>query len=295
MALTNAARLAHALRPCDRDGLPQVLFYQAGIGTAGFFDRSVYGFTGRGIDGKIREAYTFLAQTWRPGDSIYLFGVSRGAFAALTVSRLLGRYGLPPEPSARSWDLAWPSWLHAADFHESGWRRPAVDFLGAWDTVEALGLPVAGLRHWTAPAVGPTGPDLGATVGRACHALAFHEARAAYRPTIWQEPFPPGAKVEQRWFRGTHADVCGGFGTPELADVTLAWMLDRAREAGLAFDDDLLARELRPNPNAPIELLRIRWHRFLPLEPRRPGQTSPESETMDEALLPELGGPTAIS
>jgi uncharacterized protein (DUF2235 family) len=269
-----------------------VLFYQAGIGTAGFFDRSVYGFTGRGVDGKIRDAYVFLAETWRPGDSIYLFGVSRGAFVALAVSRLLGRYGLPPEPGAKAWSLTWPRWLRSEDFSEAGWRKPSVDFLGAWDTVEALGLPVAGLRRWTAPIVGARGPTLGATVKRAFHALAFHEGRAAYRPTIWEGPFPTGAKVEQRWFRGTHADVCGGFGNPELADVTLAWMLGRAREAGLAFDDDLLARELHPGPFAPIEHLRIRWHGFLPLEARHPGQTSPESETMDEALLQELGGRT---
>jgi hypothetical protein len=264
------------------------LFYQEGIGTSGFYASTVHGFTGLSVDGKIREAFTFLAENWRPGDAIYLFGISRGAFAALTVSRLLGRYGLPPEPNPGLWEIVWPAWLDEQERAEAGWLKPPIEMLGAWDTVEALGLPISSLRHRTAPRVGPRGGLLGATVARAFQALAYHERRIAFRPTIWEEPFPPNAKVEQRWFRGTHADVCGGFGNPALSDVSLTWMLGHAREAGLAFDEDLLARELRPNPRASMSVVLTGWHRFLPLEPRLPGQISPGSETIDEALLAEL-------
>lgn len=288
VAPSNAVRLAGALRERDRDGAPQVLLYLEGLGTAGLYDSTVNGFTGRGIDGKIRHAFTFLAESWRPQDRIYLFGISRGAFAALTVSRLLGRYGLPPEPDASAWELVWPAWLRDENLAGERWIKPPVEILGAWDTVEALGLPVDPLRGWTAPRVGPRGPVLGSTVLRAYHALAYHERRIAFRPTVWQAPFPPGSTVEQRWFRGSHADVCGGFGNPALSDVSLAWMLGHAREAGLAFDEELLARESHPDPDAPMRLIHSGWHRILPLEPRHPGQTSPESETMDAALLREL-------
>ena len=281
-------RMAGALLPSDRRGAPQMLFYQEGLGTTGLYASTVHGFTGLGVDAKIREAFTFLAENWRPGDAIYLFGISRGAFAALTVSRLLGRYGLPPEPNAGLWEIIWPAWLNEEERAEAGWLKPPIAMLGAWDTVEALGLPIGALRDRTAPRVGPRGGLLGASVVRAFHALAYHERRIAFRPTIWEEPFPPGATVEQRWFRGTHADVCGGFGNPALSDVSLAWMLGHAREAGLAFDEDLLTRELRPNPGAAMSVILTGWHRFLPLEARRPGQTSPDSETMDEALLAEL-------
>ncbi|MEZ5393760.1 MAG: DUF2235 domain-containing protein [Bryobacterales bacterium] len=204
------------------------------------------------------------------------------------MTRLLGRYGVPPEPESDAWDRVWAAWLAGEDRADADWRKPQVDFLGAWDTVEALGLPLPGLRRWTTPEVGSRGPLLGVTVRRAYHALAFHERRIAFHPTIWQAPFPPGCVVEQRWFRGAHADVCGGFGNPALADVSLGWMVGHARQAGLAFDEKLLEKTLRPDPMARMSPLRTGWHRILPLEPRRPRQTSPESETMDEAVLDEL-------
>lgn len=281
VALSNAAWIARLVSPIGPAGAQQTVFYQEGIGTRGPIDRYLCGYTGWGIEEKIREAYRFLGDNWSQGDSIFLFGISRGAFVALTLSRLLGRYGLG------DWREVWGAWLAGADLASSDAARPAIDFLGAWDTVEALGLPFDGLRPWTSPRVGPRGGALGATVRRAFHALAYHEARIAFVPTIWQAPFPPGAQVEQRWFPGAHADVCGGFGNPALADVTLAWMLDRARKAGLTLNEALVKRELHPDPTSPPSPLRVGWHRILPLAPRCPGQTSPASETMEESLRDE--------
>jgi uncharacterized protein (DUF2235 family) len=286
VASSNAAQVARFVRG---DGVPQSVYYQPGLGTASLYDSQVRAYFGWGITDKIRGAYSFLAENWRPGDEIFLFGISRGAFAALTVSRLLGRYGLPPAPRIETWEEIWTQWLADQDFARPGWITPRVDFLGAWDTVEALGAPFPGFRGWTGPQVGPRGQLLGATVARAFHALAFHEQSIAFRPTIWKAPFPPGARVEQRWFRGTHADICGGFGKPALADVSLAWMLGRAREAGLELDEALLARGLHPAPLAPHSPVLAGTRRLLPRELRSPGQTSPESETMDEALLREIG------
>jgi uncharacterized protein (DUF2235 family) len=254
------------------------------------YDANVRAYFGWGITEKIREAYSFLVNTWSPTDRIFLFGISRGAFVALTISRLLGRYGLPAARDVGGWEAVWAAWLAGQELPEQGWIRPQIDFLGAWDTVEALGAPFSGFQDWTAPRIGARDAALGATVKRACHVLAYHEQSIAFRPTIWKEPFPAGSQVEQRWFRGTHADVCGGFGNPALADVSLGWMLSRARDAGLELDEDLLARELHPDPMAPHSSLRTGTRRLLPSEPRRPGQTSPESETMDEALLLELAG-----
>lgn len=287
-ALSNAARMALFARSAA--GPSQLVYYQAGVGTAGWVDAHVRAYFGWGITAKIREAYGFLEQTLSPEDRLFLFGISRGAFVALTLSRMLGRYGLPPEREGKGWSRVWPAWLEGREEVGPGWARPQVDFLGAWDTVEALGAPFPIFREWTAPSVGLRGAELGATVRRAFHALAFHEQSIAFRPTIWKGPFPEGAQVEQRWFRGAHADVCGGFGNPALADVALGWMLGHAREAGLEVDDALLARELHPDPAASYSSVRSGTRRFLPLEPRHPGQTSPESETMDEALLQDLGG-----
>ncbi len=291
--LSNAAWTARFVAPKGDDGRPQEVFYQEGLGTRGPLDRYLRGYVGWGVDGKVREAYEYLAERYRPGDALLLFGISRGAFAALMLSRLLGRYGLVSDQDGRPWERVWAAWLADADLPDAGPVRPPVDFFGAWDTVEALGLPVAALRSMTSPRVGPRGGALGATVRRACHALAYHEQRIAFRPTLWTPPFPAGASVEQRWFRGAHADVCGGFGNPALANVPLGWMLGHARAAGLTLNEKLVAEQLRPEPLAPPSRLRVGWHRILPFEPRRPRQTDPGSETMDEALSRELGHNTA--
>ena len=288
VALSNAAWVARFTASEDAEGVTQSVFYQEGIGTRGPVDRFLSGYTGWGVVAKIREAYEFLTQSWSPGDPIFLFGISRGAYAALALSRLLGRYGLPVDREIQPWERVWSAWLDDADLSGEGWIQPDIDFLGAWDTVEALGLPVSGLRGWTSPRVGARGGALGTTVRRAYHALAYHERRIAFVPTIWQAPFPDGAQVEQRWFRGAHADVCGGFGNPALADVTLAWMLGHARSAGLALNEKRVEAALYPDPAARPSPQHVGWHRFLPFAPRLPRQTSPESETMDEALRDEL-------
>ena len=46
--------------------------------------------------------------------------------------------------------------------------------------------------------------------------------------------------VRQVSFEGSHSDVGGGYGDTGLSDTALGWMVREAREAGLAFDEDLL-------------------------------------------------------
>jgi uncharacterized protein (DUF2235 family) len=64
------------------DGAQQ-LYYDPGVGTGGgFINRLAAGITGQGLSANVLEAYRFLSLTYRPGDNIYLFGYSRGAFTA---------------------------------------------------------------------------------------------------------------------------------------------------------------------------------------------------------------------
>jgi uncharacterized protein (DUF2235 family) len=83
------------MKDTSRDGIPQVVHYQAGVGTMGGpFSRTIGGATGIGLKENVREAYSYLAINWREGDEIFLLGFSRGAFTARSVGGLIGELGL---------------------------------------------------------------------------------------------------------------------------------------------------------------------------------------------------------
>ena len=54
--------------------------------------------------------------------------------------------------------------------------------------------------------------------------------------------------VEQVWFCGVHSDIGGGYPECGLSDITLGWMMEKARGIGLALDDAAVqAHPLHPN------------------------------------------------
>jgi uncharacterized protein (DUF2235 family) len=84
----------------------QVAFYDPGIGTKpqgkGFFvaawDRIANTFSqalGLGLTGNIIDCYAALIRLWRPGDKIYLFGFSRGAYTVRCLGGVIGLCGIP--------------------------------------------------------------------------------------------------------------------------------------------------------------------------------------------------------
>src|SRR5690242_19272428 len=84
--LSNVLKL---YRLCEKSE-EQLTFYQPGIGTIAMPDswgrwrqkmRSIFEMaTGRGLDRDVLNAYRFLCTHYRPGDRIFLFGFSRGAY-----------------------------------------------------------------------------------------------------------------------------------------------------------------------------------------------------------------------
>ncbi|GME25167.1 hypothetical protein GTA08_BOTSDO11359 [Neofusicoccum parvum] len=92
---SNVTRIGRALQCEDSDGHPQIVFYQAGVGTGpSLTQRVIGGGTGSGLTENVREAYCFLANNYSPGDLIYLTGFSRGAFTARSIAALLDGVGL---------------------------------------------------------------------------------------------------------------------------------------------------------------------------------------------------------
>jgi len=98
---TNVVKLYSVL---VQDTTDQITFYHPGIGTMepfGSLSPITRGFTrllgmalGYGLENDICDAYTFLVKKYEPGDRIYLFGFSRGAFSVRAVTSLILWYGL---------------------------------------------------------------------------------------------------------------------------------------------------------------------------------------------------------
>ncbi|MGE0830467.1 MAG: DUF2235 domain-containing protein, partial [Hyphomonadaceae bacterium] len=92
--LTNVALTARSVASRDADGNVQIVYYSVGVGA--YLDKlSLYqGAIGAGLDEHLLEAYQFLTLNYEPGDQIYLFGFSRGAYTVRSLCGLLRKCGV---------------------------------------------------------------------------------------------------------------------------------------------------------------------------------------------------------
>ncbi|MEH2008448.1 DUF2235 domain-containing protein [Nostoc sp.] len=84
---SNVVKLAQSVKPIARDGVTQIIFYDPGIGTES--QKVLGGATGLGIDRNIEDCYRFLSLNYVPGDEIYLFGFSRGAYTVRSLAGMI--------------------------------------------------------------------------------------------------------------------------------------------------------------------------------------------------------------
>ena len=83
------------MKTIDSQNVPQIIYYQAGVGTGdSLYDQLIGGGTGLGLAEHIREAYGFLTNNYMPGDQIFLIGFSRGAFTARSIAGLISLVGI---------------------------------------------------------------------------------------------------------------------------------------------------------------------------------------------------------
>jgi hypothetical protein len=102
---TNVALLARAIYGSQQTDVLQIGLYLRGVGTTGLkLETWIEGTTGIGVDGNIRSAYQFIGQNYVPGDEIYLFGFSRGAFI---LAGLITAYGILFRQSLNGLPDAW--------------------------------------------------------------------------------------------------------------------------------------------------------------------------------------------
>jgi len=255
---TNVLKLYYAL---VNDPIHQIVYYHPGIGTMGpagaitKFDKwwtTELGLAmGFGIENDIRDAYVFLMNNFEPGDNLFLFGFSRGAYTARSLASVLRMYGLirggedPLVPYAirmmnemnKNSNKSNPTAvLQLADgFKETFSAICKPRFVGVWDTVSSVGWVGNPLKlPFTA-----NNPDI--AVGR--HAVAIDERRAFFAPNLWRwkpDVEDHGPKdLLQVWFPGSHSDVGGGYpeNQSQQSKYALQWLMVEARDKGLLFDD----------------------------------------------------------
>jgi uncharacterized protein (DUF2235 family) len=210
---------------------------------------------GRGINPQILRAYGWLANHYHPGDRIFLFGYSRGAYAVRALAGMIDRVGLlrPSEATQSAVNLAFRHYTKGGTSAAAGdFRRlfchaeVRVRMIGVWDTVKALGLRVPILWRFVSKIHDFRDHHLGGCVDAGFQALALHETRAAFRPELWVSQARSKVRLEQAWFAGAHGDIGGNIGRYSacrpLANIPMVWMLERAVDMGLTLPADWLAR-----------------------------------------------------
>ncbi len=277
---TNALKIAQAIKPIADDGTPQLIYYENGLGTGDKFDRYVGGGIGKGIDKAIQDAYRFLGWNYLPGDEIYLFGFSRGAYTVRSLAGLIYNCGLLTRQHIRKAQEAYdiyrapnedkerdPDGKIAVDFRqkyafrsEVGDRVP-VSLLGCWDTVGSLGIPDAPWLRWAGGLNDKYkfhDTQLNRTIENALHAVAIDERRRVFDITpMTKSKSNVAQNLVQIWFPGNHGCVGGGSVEHKgLSDTTLKWMMDFASKSDLKleFDPTVIEGGILPDSIIPFAI-----------------------------------------
>ncbi|KAJ6628218.1 hypothetical protein B0H10DRAFT_1778519, partial [Mycena sp. CBHHK59/15] len=252
----------------------QLTYYNCGIGTYVPHRRKSWKYWRQRIDNTIdlaiawnfekivHKAYKWLSDVYRPGDKIFLFGFSRGAYQVRTLAAMIERVGLVNAGNQELISYAYEIYserhkgkvnakaeLMAKNFKRTFARTVKIHFIGAWDTVSSIGL----AREKPLP--------LTASADHVCifrHALALDERRVKFlpeyvdggssaatpetatvpltRPDAGSSRAPIARNVKEVWFAGTHSDIGGGLKDNlnlNLSSVPLLWMENEATSAGL--------------------------------------------------------------
>jgi uncharacterized protein (DUF2235 family) len=248
-------------------GADQVCYYSAGVGTK-YGERLSGGMFGYGLDEEVIQAYEWLMENYNLDDRIFIFGFSRGAYTARSLSGFISKCGLLKLGTPMSLNQLYARYQKGATVQtiralknhpadnlslEDKWLKEysmdiPIFFQGVYDTVGALGVPFSNIPIVSRSNYSFLETDLRINNDRAYHALAIDEHREAFAATLWTKTIARGAdtyparsleQVEQRWFVGAHADIGGGYANDLLAQIPLAWLVKKAQSHGLAFKDTI--------------------------------------------------------
>jgi uncharacterized protein (DUF2235 family) len=260
---TNVARMRDAIAPRGPDNVEQRVKYYHGIGAQGsLISRWIAGAFGVGLSKNVKHLYLWLVENYTPGDELFLFGFSRGAFTVRSLSGLIRKCGILRLRHADKIDAAYDlystrdksrhpdapvSVKFRADYSHSD--VTPIKCIAVWDTVGSLGVPTKGpIGMYTRRKYGFHDVRLSRFVEHAFHAVAIDEHRDPFKPTLWgvreSGLVERNGKqvVEQIWFPGVHSDIGGGYAGTGLSDLAFRWIATRASDCGLELKPGVLSR-----------------------------------------------------
>lgn len=242
---TNVLRLFCMLARDER----QIAYYDAGVGThidpaaitrrKKLLSKQIDGALGLSVRENVCQAYQFLSRVYRPGDRIFLFGFSRGAYTVRALAGMIHFLGLVRPELEGLTPLAWAVYadddqsLPVSRRFQGGHRfrnafsipeEVPIHFLGVWDTVSSFGF------FWNFRTLPNTANN--PSLQHVRHALAIDERRSAFQANLLRPAKPQQhLSFKQVWFAGVHSDVGGGYEEAQggLSFITLQWMLREAR------------------------------------------------------------------
>jgi uncharacterized protein (DUF2235 family) len=229
--ISNVLKFYRCLRKTDRTEPRQMVFYDPGVGTLARPDpwhklaqdfSAIMGLaTGYGLDDKVLQSYLFLVRNYEPGDRIYLFGFSRGAYTVRVLAGLIHKVGLlsPEQANLAGSGLTAYKQFSSDGQHGLGFdlkqltdagdadgslaaskddqaaqfaritstRWPLVRFVGVWDTVASVIVPRPDRLYW------PSLEELAYTLQNPSvetfrQAISIDERRAMFRLKKWDDP-----------------------------------------------------------------------------------------------------------
>lgn len=218
----------------------QETHYEEGVGTA-HWESLPGGIKGKGLDRLILGGYRFLQRRFADsdfpinGNKVFIFGFSRGAYAARRLAGLIDKCGIPKKKTDVK--TAWNLYLNGKDGGIQKLKKSgrlfniSIEMLGVWDTVKST-----------------DDPDFNDNKLPKCviagyHAIAIDEKRKSFPVLRWNSD----PRVTQTWFCGAHADVGGGYKETGLSDIALEWMIRQAYPHGLRVKLSAIEK-LKKNP-----------------------------------------------
>ena len=266
-------------------GTQQLCHYHPGVGTDGdLLKRVLGGALGFSLKSIVLDVYGFLIDNYQHEDEIYIFGFSRGSYAARALAGLIGASGIQRSRNVDDIELAWKHY-RISPAVRNGERPPgsadkqtlqrfqrlrapdaiysdrSIKCVGVWDTVGSYGIPtgfglapLARIVTWLVLHFHDT--YFGDHIDVGLHAVSVDERRRPFVPTFWTAPKsqPPRGHVEQTWFAGVHCNIGGGYDDSGLSDYALIWMIARVGAlTNLEFDTDAIQAVSKPNLDGAIQ------------------------------------------
>lgn len=256
----NNTNVVHVFESILRDE-NQVAFYDPGVGTFSSLGRTlgkkvgkILGLAfGAGLQQNIEDGYEYLMNRYNPGDKIFLFGFSRGAFTARALAGMLYNFGILQKGSknlipyvtkmynnmsisrfTHTKSSSSPQDINKRDiinnFKQTFCHECKPHFIGVWDTVGSLGL-FLGKKFFDV--------KLNKDIKFAYQAMAIDEKRKKFPVSLWDENTKKDEQViEQVWFAGVHSDVGGSYEVRHLSDISFEWMMEKASNCDLKLKSD---------------------------------------------------------